>query len=95
MAIDVVDSNKDWVCLGLETFKCYIVGVPGPDITSKKNGRSLTGIYNSGTRYSMTESSTIQRRVLAQLGRLTRLREITLGKDVVDYKIGEYTGLMG
>jgi len=90
MAMDVVESVEDWVCLGLETFKCYIGGVPRPDITAKKNGRPLTGIYNNGARYSMSESNTIQRRVLAQLGRLTKLREVTLGKDVVDYEGGNH-----
>ena len=87
MAMDIVESAEDWVCLALETFKCYIGGIPRPDITSKKNGRPLTGIYNDSARYSMFESRAIQRRVLAQLGRLTKLREITLGKDVVDYEI--------
>jgi len=85
MAMDIVESTEEWVCLGLEAFKCYIGGVPRPDITYKTNGRPLTGIYNNGARYSMTESTRIQRRVLAQLGRLTKLREITLGKDVANY----------
>ncbi|GJJ72647.1 hypothetical protein EMPS_05005 [Entomortierella parvispora] len=84
MAMDIVESTEDWVCLGLETFKCYISGVPRPDITSKNNGRPLTGIYNSGSRYSMLESTRIQRRVLAQLGRLTKLRYVTLGNDTID-----------
>jgi len=84
MAMDVAESTEDWVCLGLEAFRCYIGGVPRPDITSKNNGRPLTGIYNISCRYSVLECCTIQRRVLPQLGRLTRLREITLGKDVID-----------
>ncbi|GJJ72150.1 hypothetical protein EMPS_04507 [Entomortierella parvispora] len=90
MALDIVESDEGWACLGLETFKCYIGGVPRPDVTCKKNGRPLTGIYNNGSHYSLTESSRIQRQVLAQLGRLTKLREITLGKDVVDFEGGNH-----
>ena len=86
MAMDIVESIEDSVCLGLETFKCYIGGVPRPDITSKNNGRPLIGIYNIGCQYSMLESSTMQRRVLVQLGRLTKLQEIALGKDIVKYE---------
>ncbi|GJJ72659.1 hypothetical protein EMPS_05017 [Entomortierella parvispora] len=86
LATDIVESTEDWACLGLETFKCYISGVPRPDITSKGNGRPLTGEYNAGCRSSMLESSRIQRGVLAQLGRLTKLRDVTLGKDVIEYR---------
>lgn len=89
MASDIVESTEDWVCLGLETFKCYIGGVPRPDITLRSNGSPLKGIYNSGVQCSMAESSSIQRRVLAQLGRLTKLREVTLGKDAVNYEMKE------
>ncbi|GJJ68365.1 hypothetical protein EMPS_00711 [Entomortierella parvispora] len=93
MAMDIAESKEEWVCLGLETFKCYIGGVPRPDITSMKNGRPLNGIYNDGTRFSAFKSRKIQRVVLAQLGRLTRLREITLGKDVVDISGGRYRSI--
>ena len=57
MAMDIVESAEDWVCLELETFECYIGGVPRPDITSKKNGRPFTGIYNDSVRFSMFERS--------------------------------------
>ncbi|KAG0052089.1 hypothetical protein BGZ83_003022 [Gryganskiella cystojenkinii] len=77
-------SNLGWVCLELESFKCKIAGIPRPDIQAKKNGRPLTDSeYHDPSRYNQRQSRWIQQRVLGQLGRLTKLREITLGQDIM------------
>ncbi|GJJ68367.1 hypothetical protein EMPS_00713 [Entomortierella parvispora] len=89
MSKDIVESGEDWVCLGLEAFKCSIGGVPRPDITYRGNGSLLTSIYNDKTRFSTPESRTVRRQVLAQLGRLTKLQEITLGMDVTEYSASD------
>jgi len=79
MASDIVGSSEDWACLQLESFKCRIGGIPRPDIRARTNGRPLEGILNDPNRYTTQESRAIQRKVLPQFGRLTKLREITLG----------------
>ncbi|KAG0048441.1 hypothetical protein BGZ83_006598 [Gryganskiella cystojenkinii] len=78
-------QGQGWVCLELESFKCIIAGVPRPEIQAKRNGRPLTDSeYHNHDYYSLQQSRSIQRRVLAQLGRLTNLRELTLGQDLLD-----------
>ncbi|KAG0045343.1 hypothetical protein BGZ83_009434 [Gryganskiella cystojenkinii] len=84
MANDILDSKEDWVCLGLESFKCLIGGIPRPDLREKSNGRPLNGIYNDPNQYTWAQSQAIQRQVLGKLGGLVHLREITLGVDTVD-----------
>ncbi|KAG0042793.1 hypothetical protein BGZ83_012184 [Gryganskiella cystojenkinii] len=81
LAQDIVKS--DWVCLELESFKCMIGGIPRPDLQKRTNSRPLTGDLHDPERYSAQDSRVLQRKVLAQLGRLTKLRELTLGVDNV------------
>ncbi|KAG0044034.1 hypothetical protein BGZ83_010731 [Gryganskiella cystojenkinii] len=84
LADDIVNSSESWACLELESFKCMIGGVPRPDIQQKTNSRPLTDIdLHNRDRYNLSQSRSVQRQVLAQLGRLTNLREITLGLDNV------------
>ncbi|KAF9117789.1 hypothetical protein BGW39_001798, partial [Mortierella sp. 14UC] len=76
-ARDVVSS--DWVCTGLEVFACRIGGIPRPDITRQIDGEPASKYVKSGT---LQESIDLHRGVYAQLGRLTRLRELTLGVSI-------------
>jgi len=92
MASDILDSSEDWVCLELESFKCCIGGIPRPDLRTKTNGRPLSGILNNPDRYTIQQSRDIQRRVLAKLGRLTKLREITLGQEMVNFQSNDHGG---
>jgi len=80
---DIIESSKDWVCLGLETFKCRINDIPRPDLQERVDGRPLIGDCYDPEKHSIQDSRQIQRRVLFALGRLTKLREITLGPDNV------------
>ncbi|GJJ72111.1 hypothetical protein EMPS_04468 [Entomortierella parvispora] len=85
MADDIINSDQEWACLELETFKCMIAGIPRPDVEEKSNGRPLTDHpLHDPEQVTMERSRGVQRRVLAQLGRLTKLREITLGVDVLE-----------
>ncbi|KAG0298979.1 hypothetical protein BGZ97_003907 [Linnemannia gamsii] len=75
-------TEKNWVCLSLETFKCKITGIPRPDIKTRTNGRPLTDhTLHSATTYSLEDSYRVQRQVYAQLGRLHKLKELSLGSD--------------
>jgi hypothetical protein len=73
-AHDVVSS--DWVCTELEVFRCQIGGIPRPDITREIAGRPAIDFIKEGT---LQESLDLQRGVYMQLGRLTKLKELTLG----------------
>lgn len=74
--------KKNWACLSLETFKCKIVGIPRPDITTRTNGRPLTDHpLHSEKIYTLEDSYRIQRQVYAQLGRLHKLMDLSLGSD--------------
>jgi hypothetical protein len=93
-AQDLIQSR--WVCLGLETFRCLIVGVPRPDIKHKMNGRPLTGPLHE---YSLQDSHHVQRLVYEQLAVLTKLKELRLGCSIWDsswrenfYEDHEYEG---
>lgn len=75
-------EEKGWVCLGLESFKCRIGGVPRPDILTRTNGRPLTDpLHTSSTS---AESLQIQQQIYTQLSRLTGLRELVLGHHEVN-----------
>ncbi|OAQ23408.1 hypothetical protein K457DRAFT_25129 [Linnemannia elongata AG-77] len=84
LAKDITEvKSREWVCLGLESFKCMIGGIPRLDLESRTNGWSLRGIeYHDPDRYTAHKSRFIQRKVLGQLGRLTNLRQITLGLEM-------------
>ncbi|KAK3839400.1 MAG: hypothetical protein JOS17DRAFT_729037 [Linnemannia elongata] len=73
-ARDVVRS--EWVCTKLEVFGCEIDGIPRPDITREICFAPPEEFLLPGTS---EESIALQRQVYTQLGRLTRLRQLTLG----------------
>ncbi|KAG0219513.1 hypothetical protein BGX33_002458 [Mortierella sp. NVP41] len=80
--LDAQDVAKsDWVCLSLEVFGCEIGNIPRPDITRWIDCSSPTQHVVGGT---IQESIDLQRRVYAQLGRLTQLRELRLGIQLPD-----------
>ncbi|KAG0323864.1 hypothetical protein BG000_002441 [Podila horticola] len=89
LASSIFNSTENWVCLELESFKCMI-GVPRPDIYERTNGRPFSSRDNDGLdftfQYTMQKSRAIQKVVLEQLGRLTKLRELTLGLDNSRYE---------
>ncbi|KAK3848420.1 MAG: hypothetical protein J3R72DRAFT_428976 [Linnemannia gamsii] len=74
-ASDVVASR--WVCTDLEIFGCTIKGVPRPDIAWGEGADDYASDYASDTK-AHRESIHLQRQVCAQLGRLTKLRELIL-----------------
>ncbi|KAK3848346.1 MAG: hypothetical protein J3R72DRAFT_428838 [Linnemannia gamsii] len=73
-AQDIVES--EWVCTELEVFGCEIGNIPRHDITHDIAGRPSKEFIRDGSRQ---ESIELHRGVYAQLGRLTKLRELTLG----------------
>lgn len=75
-------EEKGWVCLGLESFKCRIGGVPRPDVLTRTNGRPLTDPLH--TVSTSAESLQIQQQIYTQLSRLTDLRELVLGHHEVN-----------
>ncbi|KAF9098526.1 hypothetical protein BGX29_007586 [Mortierella sp. GBA35] len=88
-ANDVIKS--DWVCTELEVFGCEIRNIPRPDIARHTEDDDLVEESDfieddnliEDDEYVIEgtdeESITLQRGVYAQLGRLKRLRELTLG----------------
>ncbi|KAG0273303.1 hypothetical protein BGZ96_004903, partial [Linnemannia gamsii] len=74
-------ASSEWVCTNLEVFGCHIGGIPRPDITRDIAGYPPEEFTIEGTR---EESIALQRRVYTQLGRLTKLRELTLGSPYTD-----------
>lgn len=78
------DDRNLWACLELESFKCWIGGVPRPDVSRRNNNKRLRHRpLHDPTRYTQQQSQTVQRTILKQLGRLARLKEITLGQDTI------------
>lgn len=80
----IVSSSEDWVCHSLESFKCRISNIPRPDVTERTNGRPFNNDdpMHSG---SMEASRAVQRVIYRQLGRLTKLKTLVLGRDDVDH----------
>ncbi|KAG0372030.1 hypothetical protein BGX24_000846, partial [Mortierella sp. AD032] len=74
-ANDIVDS--EWVCTGLEFFGCRIGNIPRPEITHYIMGKPAKRIVVAGTHQ---ESVELQKKVYAQLGRLTKLQQLHLGR---------------
>ncbi|KAF9921808.1 hypothetical protein FBU30_008122 [Linnemannia zychae] len=85
-AQDIV-KGADWVCTNLESLKVRIVGIPRPDIKERHSRRPFepNDPLHSGT---MGASRTLQRCIYSQLGRLTRLKQLVLGHDDVEYENG-------
>ncbi|KAG0206427.1 hypothetical protein BGX33_007435 [Mortierella sp. NVP41] len=73
-ARDMVKS--DWVCLSLEVFGCEIFNIIRPDISRTIEGDAPIGFVVEGTH---EESIALQRSAYEQLGRLTKLRELSPG----------------
>ncbi|KAF9091476.1 hypothetical protein BGX29_010911 [Mortierella sp. GBA35] len=88
-AHDVVGS--EWVCMDLEVFGCEIGKIPRPDITRRIDGRPASKLV-AGT---LQESIDLQRRVYAQLGRLTKMRELSLGAPYDDDECDDYRRDLG
>lgn len=86
LASNIIQS--EWVCLELETFKCRIGGIPRPELNRRKNGELLTGEFHNPREHTAKQSRDLQIKVLAQLGRLTQLREITLGQCLTEDTYG-------
>ncbi|KAF9148520.1 hypothetical protein BG015_009738 [Linnemannia schmuckeri] len=75
-------KNENWACLALEEFRCKITGIPRPDVKTRTNGRPLTDHpLHSDTLYTLEDSYRIQRQVYTQLGRLYKLKYLSLGSD--------------
>ncbi|KAK3839427.1 MAG: hypothetical protein JOS17DRAFT_786071 [Linnemannia elongata] len=66
--------NSEWVCKNLEVFGCGIKGIPRPDI------QPANKYFRAGT---VEESLEVHHQVYAMLGKLTKLRELTLRSYVV------------
>jgi hypothetical protein len=83
-ARDMVMS--EWVCTNLEVFECEIGGIPRPDITRNPYDGSAEDYILEGTR---EESLDLQRKVYAQLGKLTKLRKLALGSPQVNDRLNK------
>ncbi|KAG0046479.1 hypothetical protein BGZ83_008347 [Gryganskiella cystojenkinii] len=69
--------GEDWVCLELETFKCLIGQVPRMDLVREYHIEH--GTIDEFDLDKFEEMRLYQRKVMAQLGRLTKLRVLSLG----------------
>ncbi|KAF9401956.1 hypothetical protein BGZ94_005038 [Podila epigama] len=85
-ASDVIPSF--WVCTGLKVFQADIVGIPRPDVMANDDNQPVP-VRGPLDSLLVQESHDLQRRVLAQLGRLTELEELILGSYAMD--IGDET----
>ncbi|KAG0209052.1 hypothetical protein BGX28_000152 [Mortierella sp. GBA30] len=74
-AKDMIQSP--WICHSLEVLQISITGIPRPDLKTRTNGRPLAGPLHEDT--TMGASYQIQQRLYAQLGSLTKLKELVLG----------------
>ena len=82
---DILESNRYWVCLELESFKCFIDEIPRSDIPTDNNAVPLNGGLDNPTAFSRGKSQSIQRQIMDRIGRLTKLREISLGQDITGW----------
>lgn len=82
-----------WACGMLESFECKITRVPRPDLVVTEIGLHLNGwVLTPPSQVpshpnALQESRDLQRKVLKQLGQLTRLRTLSLG--TLGYSIHE------
>lgn len=99
--LDAADAVRSpWVCEKLEVFECKISGVPRPDVTRNffyfeqshdprptipPHPQGPAIIPGSPKEIVQRESRILQRKILAQLSRLTHLRVLTLGSERPDY----------
>ncbi|KAG0313492.1 hypothetical protein BGZ97_010110, partial [Linnemannia gamsii] len=108
--LDAADAVlSPWVCEKLEVFECKISGVPRPDVTwsyfhhekahfppptipPHPQGPAI--IPGSPKELIQRESHALQRNILAQIGRLTHLRVLTLGSERPDYDSHEFYQLV-
>lgn len=73
-----------WICLSLESLKIQICSVPRPDVARRTNGRPFPKKRPSSAESTRLYNEDVQLKVYDQLGQLTRLKELVLGKDDVD-----------
>ncbi|KAF9152779.1 hypothetical protein BG015_004734 [Linnemannia schmuckeri] len=66
---------SEWTCTNLEVFDCTIRGIPRRDTGRLRGSRSTPSQVRT---VAAQESISLQRRVCSQLGRLTKLKELTL-----------------
>ncbi|KAF8937704.1 hypothetical protein BGZ58_002299 [Dissophora ornata] len=79
-ARDIITSS--WVCQDtLQSLKVIIPNIPRPDVKEGPGRWPLTGPLHDGT---IQDGAELQRRVLAQIGRMTRLECLWLGHDDQD-----------
>ncbi|KAG0273290.1 hypothetical protein BGZ95_010886 [Linnemannia exigua] len=69
-------AQSEWVCSNLEVLVCQIRGVPRSDITRDICGQPAHKRIQYGT---LQESLALQHQIYTKLGRLVKLRELTLG----------------
>lgn len=67
-------EDDEWVCLGLQSFKCMIGGIPRPYVTTMTNGWSLYDsddyMFNDYDNHTLQDSRRIQRKIMGRLDRL-------------------------
>ncbi|KAF9097522.1 hypothetical protein BGX23_008600 [Mortierella sp. AD031] len=96
--------KEPWICDQLEVFECKITGVPRPDVTVISiydidhwipdiPQETLQGTMSDLALIAQQESHALQRKVLEQLGRCTRLRKLRLGTLGRDWDNVEYSQL--
>ncbi|KAF9340880.1 hypothetical protein BGZ91_012061 [Linnemannia elongata] len=89
-AIDII-AGDDWVCTSLESLQVQIGGIPRPDVHIRHDGQPFTSTLNfEGT---IEDSRSIQRLVYTQLGRLTQLKQLVLGREVFKRQTALAAGL--
>ncbi|GJJ67882.1 hypothetical protein EMPS_00228 [Entomortierella parvispora] len=60
------DIDNDWVCLGLESFRCLIGGIPRPDVrTGRYDNEPLESDLHVSKKYTMQQSRQVQEKILA------------------------------
>ncbi|KAF9399252.1 hypothetical protein BGZ94_005764, partial [Podila epigama] len=81
----LLHPSVDWACArSLESLRIVLNGIPRPDIKENHNGRPLDEeSLHQGD--SMDVSRTLQKKLCAQLGTLTRLKTLTLGTDFGEF----------
>lgn len=74
--LDARGVHADWACTSLRILGCPIGGISRPDIDRELHDGLASDYVLEG---SQQENMTLQKRVLCQLARLTRLRELRMG----------------
>ncbi|KAF9274173.1 hypothetical protein BGZ88_003214 [Linnemannia elongata] len=89
-ARDII-AGDDWVCTSLESLQVQIGGIPRPDVHIRHDGQPFTSTLNFED--TIEDSRSIQRLVYIQLGRLTQLKQLVLGRGIVKQQTALAAGL--